>query len=151
MNQLDVLESSVKSLNQGSLFFASLTAPIIRRDLTMNEKFKSELKEAMKKYAPAILVGIGPAMVASSMLASTRAKTMREEIVLRDQIVETQNELERYRNRIVEQYSVDEYIEKYHRIPVSEEERKYCNWMTYEKETSIYEAYEEFKSMEDFG
>ena len=145
MNQLDVLKSSVKSLNQGSLFFASSTAPIIRRDLTMNEKFKSELKEAMKKYSPTILVGAGTAMVLGSIECATRAKATCESLV------SAQKELGEYNNRIVEKYSVDEYIAKHHRIPVTEEERKYCNWMAYEKEASIYEAYEEFKSMEDFG
>lgn len=150
MNQLDVLKSSVKSLNQGSLFFASLTAPIIRRDLTMNEKSKSEIMEKasnfVKKYGPTILVGAGAAMMIGSIRCTTRAKAATCEA-----LSIAQKEHDKYNNRIVEKYSVDEYITKHHRIPVTEEERKYCNWMTYEKEASIYEAYEEFKSMEDFG
>lgn len=31
------------------------------------------------------------------------------------------------------------------------EERKYANWLCYEKESNIYDAYNEYKIMKDFG
>lgn len=115
----------------------------------MNEKSKSEImKKAsnfVKKYGPTILVGAGTAMMFGSIGCATRAKATCESLSI------AQKEHDKYNNHIVGRYSVDEYITKHHRIPVTEEERKYCNWMAYEKEASIYEAYEEFKSMEDFG
>lgn len=85
-----------------------------------------------KKHGPEIMVGLGVSLIPFAVTMRTwKPKDKAEYAEVPKQVVE-ENE-HRYKMKL------------------SEESRKYANWIPYEKETSIYDAYNEFKSTEDFG
>ena len=94
-------------------------------------KLFENCKEFTKKHGPEILLGLAVCALPLTSMYSWRPKEKEQ----------------------VEHESVPRQVEavKQYKMKVTEEQRKYANWMTYEKEKAIYDAYSEFKSTEDFG